>query len=518
MRSQWLYMPYLLLSAAFIIVNVTTLGNQAPWIDEVMFLDVSYNAAVHGSWDTTAWYRVAGQYPFPTYPPLYQLLATVWIWLFGSGMVTVRSLNLLITLMLGVVCLRLMRHRGLPLSPWTTALFTVLLWGSSEMACIYRNGRPDMLCALMSALTLQAVDSHLSAKSAATRIAVIATSALLLCSGIQAAVYFCVLCVFVLVVSQRLQIYTRDAIRARAVRLLALLLTGFLLGLLLVSLFMLAHGRLVGFVSSIVQYSATLSHLALGVLPWAGKVFGFSAAPYTQKLLELNTEPALGQRLASIADAHSFVLLSVLALAVCVVSCRCRLRKLLSDKVFLTLLFALCVPVAMNMAGRFAVYYRWMAFLPLAVGVTAIAARRRLWCGMFGAVAVGLAVAGVRSMMPGAHWDSANLYAFVQRQHFKPTDAVVCPFSVFYEMKPVCDTCYFAGIFPTEYIGHVDYIIEPTDGEGLERRITDYIRQLQADTTVVLTVADRCERPSLTLYKVRSRKELSCGRAKTAPW
>ncbi len=58
---------YVLLSVAFIIVNVITLRNLPPWIDEVMLLDTPYNMAVHGAWSTTAWYRVAGQYPFSTF-------------------------------------------------------------------------------------------------------------------------------------------------------------------------------------------------------------------------------------------------------------------------------------------------------------------------------------------------------------------------------------------------------------------------------------------------------------------
>ena len=151
---------YGLLSLAFIAVNVFTLSNLPPWIDEVMMLDTSYNMAVHGSWETTAWYRVAGQYPFSTYPPLYQMVATAWIWLFGRSMVAVRSLNLLLMFAMGGMCLNLMKRHGLKLTAWTVALFTVLLWGTSEMSWIYRNGRSDMLCALMCVLTVLAIDNY----------------------------------------------------------------------------------------------------------------------------------------------------------------------------------------------------------------------------------------------------------------------------------------------------------------------------------------------------------------------
>jgi hypothetical protein len=492
-------LTYVLLSLAFIILNVITLGNLAPWVDEVMMLDTSYNMAVHGSWETTAWYRVAGQHPFSTYPPLYQLLAAAWIWLFGSSLVVVRSMNLLVTFMLGGTCLRLMTRCGQGATPVTTALFTLLLWGTGEMAWMYRNGRPDMLCALIFVCTVWAIASYLSEKTPAARLAVVVASALLLCSGVQAAVCLCAVWLFFFIAAKG---------RCReSVRLFALLMTGILLGMLLVALFMLANGRLVAFICSIIQYSATLSAISLTVLPWAGEVLGFNPAPYTEKLLALTTESSLCERLHSIAECRSFLVLSMLSLVAYAFSFRNHLKALTTDRGFLMLLCALCVPLVMTLAGRYPVYYRWMAFLPLLFAVTSIAARCRFWRAVFSVAAVLLTVFGIRSMMPDGQWDSENLRAFVQRQHFKPSDAVVCPFSAFYEMKPVCNTCYFAGIFPTELIAHVDYIIEATDGDEFDRPITDYVNKLKADTTVVLTATDYCEHPSLTLYHVQTKYE-----------
>ena len=487
---------YVLLSLTFIIVNLITLNNQVPWIDEVMFLDTSYNAAVHGSWETTAWYRVAGQYPFPTYPPLYQMLAAVWIWLLGGSLIAVRSLNLIITLILGAAILRLMKRHGLQLTPWTTALFTVLLWGTSEMAWMYRNGRPDLLCALVFVFTIQATRNYLLAKSAAARIAVIAASALLTCSGIQAAVYLCGIWLFFFVAMKEQ--------RKVGIRLLGLLLTGIMLGMLLVALFMLAHGRLVAFACSIIQYSATLSSFALVVVPWAGMVLGFTPTPYIDKLLELSTAPGFRERFASIMEYSSYLILSAIALVAYITCFRNHSRNGLSWQGFLLLLCALYVPFIMNLAGRFPAYYRWMAFLPLLAAIMQVATRHRLWCSVFGVVAMLLSASGIRSMLPEGHWDYGNLRRFVQRQHFAPSDAVVCPFSLFYEIKPVCDTCYFVGVFPTEFLGRVDYVIEAADDDGL---IADYVNGLKADTAVVLTAIDRCEHPSLTLYQVQTTHE-----------
>ena len=490
---------YILLSMAFAFANAITLSHLSPWIDEVMMLDTSYNMAFHGSWETTAWYRVVGQYPFSTYPPLYQMLATVWMWLFGGSLIVVRSMNLLFTFTLGCMSLRLMERHRLQLTQWSTALFTMLLWGTSEMAWMYRNGRPDMLCALVFVFTVFAIDRYLLVKSRVHRLAVIATSALLLCSGLQAAVYLCALWLFFFI--------TMRGQRGEAVRLLVLLLSGFLLGLGLVSLFMLAHGRLMAFACSIIQYSATLSDLALTVLPWAGEFFDFNSEPFMQKLQELNTETSLIQQFSLMVEYRSFVILFFVALLAYTAYFRRNWWNLLSDKGFMLLLCALYVPVMMNLAGRFTSYYRWMAFLPLIVSVTSIASRHRFCCIAFSIVTILLTLFGIRSMWSADQWNHKNLHSFVQRQHFKPSDAVVCPFSTFYEIKPVCDTCYFVGIFPTDYLGHVDYIIEPSNGNEFDQPITDYVNRLKADSTVVLTTVDHCEHPSLTLYQVQTKHE-----------
>jgi len=278
--------------------------------------------------------------------------------------------------------------------------------------------------------------------------------------------------------------------------------------------------------------------MALAVLPWVGSVLHFDASPYTQKLSELTTDRSLTARLASMAEYRSFLILSAITLTAYAArpegtlarartSFKDNLRRLFGDEGFLLLLCALYVPFFMNLAGRFASYYRWMAFLPLLFSVVSMASRSRLWCALYGLVAVIMSVFGIRSMLHderlrvGERSSGINeqIHSFVQRQHFSPSDAVVCPFSVFYDIKPVCDTCYFVGIFPTEYISHVDYIIEALDEtspplEGLgevsgifDKPITDYVNKLKADTTITLTVIDHQAHPSLTLYQVKKKYE-----------
>lgn len=114
-----------------------------------------------------------------------------------------------------------------------------------------------------------------------------------------------------------------------------------------------------------------------------------------------------------------------------------------------------------------------------------------------------LSLEGGKSLFSNNHKDYEKNCHFVARQKFSPTDTVVAPFMMFYEIKPLCDTCYFAGIFPTEFIGNVDYVIDVSEGDEFDQRITAYISKLQKDTNFVLTKIDTCEHPSLSLYKVR---------------
>lgn len=490
---------YILLSLVFIIINVITIENLLPWIDEVMFLDTSYNAAFHGSWSTTAWYRVAGQYPFSTYPPLYQSLVTLWMWLFGPDLLAVRSFNIAVVFVLGALCLRMLKIHGVRLTLCSVVLFTFLLWGTEEMAWMYRNGRPDLLCALVFVMLVQSIDNFLLKQSVANRLAVVMLSALVLFTGVQTVAYLGVSWLFLFIVLRKRR---RDAFS-----LLLHLSAGILFGLLLVCLFMFLHGRLIGFLSSIVSYSATLSKIALILLPCVGDLFGFSAEPYIQKLLEQTTNSSIGERLTMIVSYRSFLILSVLTFVSYIVYFRRSLQQLRTDKGFVLFLFALFVPVMMTLAGRFAIYYRWMAFLPLLMAIMFIVVKHRVWQVVFGVTAVLLTFFGVKSMLPRQSEDYAQVRQFVARQEFKPSDAVVCPFMLFYEIKPLCDTCYFVGIFPTEFVGNVDYIIEAPQGNEFDRPISSYVRQLASDTNVVLTKIDSCEHPSLLLYKVNMRYE-----------
>ena len=486
---------YLFLSLVFLVINWVTLKNVMPWIDEVMFLDTSYNAVFHHSWSTTAWYRVAGEYPFSTYPPIYQFLVSTWMWLFGADILVVRSLNLFIVFLLGALCLRMLKNTGVLLSPWLVTVFTLLLFGTSEMAWMYRNGRPDMLCALVFAFTTYTIDRFFRGNSLRTRIGIVLSAALLVGTGLQTVAYLGILWLFLFLMLRK---HSKQLLQ-----LLLLLLVGLFLGMCMVALFMYAHGRLIGFASSIVSYSATLSKIALLLLPWAGETLNFSAQPFVQKLLEQTPSLSLSERLASAAAYRSFLILSIEGLLAYALSFRKCLSKLLNDKGFLLLIFAISVPIMMNIAGRFPIYYRWMAFLPLVMSILFLVSKQRWALIVFSVTSFLLSLEGVKSMSSNNHKDYENMCHFVERQNFSPTDKVVAPFMMFYEIKPLCDTCYFAGIFPTEFIGNVDYVIDVSEGDEFDQRITTYISKLQKDTNSVLTKIDTCEHPSLSLYKVR---------------
>ncbi|MBO5426956.1 MAG: hypothetical protein J5996_00830, partial [Prevotella sp.] len=50
------YFVFSIISLLAVVYNMLTMSNALPWIDEVMFTDVPANVALHGKWETTAWY------------------------------------------------------------------------------------------------------------------------------------------------------------------------------------------------------------------------------------------------------------------------------------------------------------------------------------------------------------------------------------------------------------------------------------------------------------------------------
>jgi hypothetical protein len=115
------------------------------WCDEVSFSEPAFNYLLHGTYTTTVWQFQ----PLNTFPavncPLYSLMITGWLWVFGTDLLAVRAFNYFL---MGVACLLfwqlLSRFNLVRSAGWRLALVTALHLGYG-ISFSYRCSRPDTL-------------------------------------------------------------------------------------------------------------------------------------------------------------------------------------------------------------------------------------------------------------------------------------------------------------------------------------------------------------------------------------
>lgn len=141
------------LTILFVILNLLTIDwSPLPWFDEVWFVDTAVNAALDGVWTTNTQGAYGGETPTNLYPPLYQYLLAIWIWICGFSLFTVRSFNVLMAAGCSILIFKGLRNMGY-LKKWLPLIiFVFLFWGTGLFSWSYRNGRYEMtylFCSLL---------------------------------------------------------------------------------------------------------------------------------------------------------------------------------------------------------------------------------------------------------------------------------------------------------------------------------------------------------------------------------
>ena len=143
---------YIVVSLVFILFNLYFINTSAPWGDEVMIGDTPVNFLQGKGWVSHAWNTRYGAEPFSNYPPLMQCLQVIWYSLFGISFVSCKMLCFFLTFLVGFSIYKILHYLKTEVSMESTILMSFLVWGSLEFSIIYRNGRPDILCALLCIL------------------------------------------------------------------------------------------------------------------------------------------------------------------------------------------------------------------------------------------------------------------------------------------------------------------------------------------------------------------------------
>lgn len=489
------YYPYIFISLVAIIWNVLTMHNQLPWMDEVMLADTPANMFFYGQWTTTAYNAMGeGTFPFATYMPLYQWLLYGWIRLLGFSFMKVRMFEIATYFILGGAILKFLKSiRDKDTSVLEQCIFTICFWGTSILALAYRMGRPDFLGALMAVMLAYYIFKSLKV-GVPCKWQIVFFSMATIMAGIQSVVWCLSMLIFSIFVVRTVK---------KLLYPTALSFLGFSLGMITTSMYMWYHGALKAFYVGLMQVSGTFYKLwqisRVYILPLLGRE--------VKEIGDLPPDENIFSRLSSICREDSTI---ILIIAVIVIILLNKPVKQWTERniAFLFGVFGLFTIVFYTLAGRFAVYYHWVAVLPMIVSLT-------LWyesCKVYNKILVVVSLVSITiSSFPifGSVSDKRydELQSFIQRQNFDSKTHVAAPMMTFYELRPNVRNTYFYEIYPTRYINHIDYLIIPQPEKEISHPHYDYIAMKSYYNRLIsdgysLQPIDSITSPALIMYKV----------------
>jgi hypothetical protein len=398
--------------AGFLLVNLFT-AERSPvvWQDEVTLADPAVNLSQGNGFTSTAWWQTGDRF-FAGNAPLYSMLLYPWISLFGVHVTAVRSLNYV--LILGVVSVLWFALRNLNLVQTARArlLFAALVLCGSGVTFSYRSGRYDCL----GMLIISGIVAALAIKRRRVRFAVeVSLAALIPWAGLQLIPYIAMLSLLLL------------ALRGRhAIREVAAVVVGGILGSLTLAAFFMGHGVWGDFLRTTIIMSGT----------------------------RLSIAERLGRAMvAPLVDPSAVVLL--VALVIVATASIIRREGPRRSGAVIGAILGIALPCAMGLVGRYPVYYSWMAFIPMAAALAAAFEMPRAGRFVHGtALALALLACGIglpaRLFVVWVEWDlrdAGKVHKFVA-SHLKPTDQVFSIYEAYYPAKASA-----GGVILPPYIG-----------------------------------------------------------------
>lgn len=476
-----------------VVINVITLDQVSPWVDEVMFMDTPVNFVSGNGWTTHAWYAGGDQTPFSTYPPLYQMLEVVWMSIWGISLVSCRSLNLVLILLLGFACLKLSElFNDRKPSLLVVAIFSLLLWCNGEMAWMYRNGRPDILGAFLCVLSIIYAWNHL--KNSKPLWPFVITCGFIVTSGMQATVFMGIvfICLFIFRWDMRKKIWP----------VFLSFVGGTFSGLLAMIIFMAINGHLFAFLVSVASYSGSLKHIAAELLPTFGPMLGLNPDEWLAKLADDTAPQPLWERILSVYNHIGYLSMILFNIIVIII-----LRKGLRFKspYIIVFLIAQCVPILMIIAGRFMSYYHWMTLIPCIMCTTILLPKTNKVTNILLIITTIVVVAdGASSFKKNTIYEKQQ--EWVKNLPITKMDHVAASFPLFYQIWEKTDNTYFPEIYPADSIKNIDYIIcDGSSTKGTDK-VTLFLEQLSMSEIYDIQIVDSCALPQLNCYKISPKQ------------
>jgi hypothetical protein len=397
------------LVAVLIAVNLATAEiYPMAWLDEAGYTDPAINLALGNGLTSSAWYNVYWGKFWCSYPPLFPLLLAPWIRWLGVNFTTIRMFNFVLISGTVITLWHYTVRSGLFPSTLGRIIVVLLPLLSYGVSFTYRAARPDTLCVLLAALAL---DASLLPNPRWRAAALIAAGSLAPWAGLQLAAFAVILALLVGVWWPR-----------QALRVFLPLGVGVGLGLIALFAFYVANDSLFEFIV------ATFGSLHTIV----GEIAHFALLNDRRSLDHLAQLPVLLP--AVVFEDRSSVFVLMAAILLFIIS----FRRSTGTAVFKVSSFAVtagCViPILMELAGSYSLYYTWMGLLTVGIAVVAslemsppsraFLPTRRLAIGCIGlALLVGLPVQLMRAYQDRGARDYDAVRAYV-RARVAPGDWV----------------------------------------------------------------------------------------------
>lgn len=426
------------LTLLFLLVNLATATRYPmPWVDEIQFADAAINLYLGHGFTSSVWIAQPADAFWAGNTPLYTGLLYLWLKLAGLSIAAVRSLNFVLMSLVVWLVWDLAKRRGFVGSSGYRLVLAVLLFTGHALMFSFRMGRYDVLGMLLFAVAAIAW----TGPATPLRLGLLTLTALLApLAGLQllpAAVLYCALA---------LVFQGRPAIP----RIIA---TGCGLGtgILLLYAFYASHG---------VWDAFRASTSAVGVI-------GQNLAGKIAALPKIYT-----------ADKSSLLLLCA-ALLLAAGSSKGLWRR---GPLAFGLVTATLIPTVLQLIAKFPIYYSWMIYGPLAIGVCSTLATASPPVSIRGAAQLliaGACLVGLPSRLAAvtsqwANRDPASIDRYVASQ-LVPNDRVVADFKAYYAVKARASALYaptaLGVMSPAERESITVLLIQPKDLDRISTAI-----------------------------------------------
>lgn len=485
--SDHAWFAFVLVAITFLCVNLLTADRApVPWQDEVMFADPAINYLRGDGFRSTAWLQREEE-SFAANSPLYSLLLIPWLAVTGISPAGTRSLNYLLVTAAAALIILTSRRMTLFRSTPAVALCTLLIFAGHSMSFSYRSGRYDMLAVLLAA----GVFCAFTIPSKPVRyIAILCIGAMTPWAGLQLVVFCAVMGLLVLVCF-------RGRFRGEVLSLAC----GVASGLAGLYLWLTATGGFASFQRSVLALS--------------------SAGGAVSKRLSGTIEGAVGELSSQV------LLAGMIPLLVWFVYKKQKAPALILGR---TLFLGITVTILVGFTGKAPIYYGWMRYLPLVIGLVtlfehlglqaaaatsgapagAASAHRALRRVLVAAATVAMLPFPLRIGHAVRQWDARDprhVHDFADT-HLRPDDTAYASNVAYYATKPRVEKIYlpsYRDMLTPEELGSVDVLLldRPNSAEQpFASRMQDWA------LIATLETGKRGGKPTVQLDLYRRRPQL----------